>query len=83
MSEYFETRIRELEQEVIELQTEVARLKRGDFTPAEFQNLCHNRHEREGCTFEDFCTGCTEYQRRLFGKALVDNTHTFLPRDVE
>jgi hypothetical protein len=46
---------------------EIERLKRGDFTPEEFQNLCHNRHADPMCTPEDFFAGCAEYQRKLFG----------------
>lgn len=46
---------------------EIARLKRGDFTKEEFQNLCHNRHEKEGYTAQDFFNGCAEYQKSLFG----------------
>ncbi len=45
----------------------VARLKRGDFTPDEFQNLCHHRDEKPGCTQADFDRGCREYQANLFG----------------
>lgn len=43
------------------------RLKRGDFTPEEFQNLCHHRDEKPGCTQTNFEIGCTKYQRKLFG----------------
>lgn len=56
-------RIKELDKEL----DEIARLKRGDFTKEEFQNLCHNRHEKEGCTAQDFFNGCAEYQKSLFG----------------
>ena len=49
------------------LVAEVRRLKRGDFTPKEFQDLCHHRDERPGCTRESFEAGCREYQRKLFG----------------
>lgn len=48
---------------------EIDRLKRGDFTPEEFQNLCHRRDEKPGCTPEDFFTGCAMYQQKLFGRA--------------
>jgi hypothetical protein len=51
------------------LVAEVRRLKRGDFTPEEFQELCHNLHERPGgCTRDVFAAGCREYQEKLFGK---------------
>lgn len=52
-----------------QLRKEVERLKRGDFTPEEFQNLCHHRDEKPGCTYQEFCDGCAEYQRQLFGKS--------------
>lgn len=42
-----------------------ARLRRGDFTEAEFQNLCHNFSE---CDKERFKQGCREYQAKLFGE---------------
>jgi hypothetical protein len=45
------------------------RLKRGNFTPEEFQNLCHNLSEKDK---EKFFQGCAEYQRKLFGEAAVD-----------
>lgn len=44
---------------------EIERLKRGDFTPAEFQNLCHSKTVQDG--FGDFVVGCHEYQQQLFG----------------
>ena len=47
-----------------ELIAEVQRLKRGDFSQEEFQNLCHNFDESEECRFLD---GCRDYQRKLFG----------------
>lgn len=52
---------------VRDLEAEVARLKRGDFTPEEFQALCHHRDEKPGCTRAEFEVGCREYQERLFG----------------
>lgn len=45
------------------------RLKRGDFTPEEFQNLCHNFSAEDR---EVFYQGCADYQRRLLGKAHID-----------
>lgn len=50
--------------EIEELKRENARLKRGDFTPEEFQNLCHNFSETDKQCFFD---GCADYQRKLFG----------------
>ena len=47
-----------------ELIAEVQRLKRGDFSQEEFQNLCHNFDESDECRFLD---GCRDYQRKLFG----------------
>jgi hypothetical protein len=52
-----------------ELRAEVERLKRGDFTPEEFQNLCHNLHEKPGCTLELQGKGCDAFQKKLFGRA--------------
>jgi len=49
------------------LVAEIRRLKRGEFTPDEFQALCHHRDERPGCTRASFEAGCREYQRKLFG----------------
>ena len=48
-------------------QETVKRLVRGDFTPEEFQNLCHHRDYKPGCTRADFEVGCREYQDKLFG----------------
>jgi len=44
---------------------EIQRLKEGNFTPEEFQNLCHNL---QGKGREEFQIGCNEYQEKLFGK---------------
>lgn len=49
------------------LVSEVKRLKRGEFTPEEFQTLCHNLHENPSCTLKVFGEGCHEFQRKLFG----------------
>lgn len=49
------------------LRRELERLRRGDFTPEEFQALCHHLDERPGCTREAFEQGCREYQMKLFG----------------
>lgn len=46
---------------------EIARLKRGDFTEEEFQNLCHNFSEQDAKRFK---AGCEEYQRKLFGTGI-------------
>lgn len=46
------------------LAAEVVRLKKGDFTEQEFQNLCHNFSADDVARFKQ---GCTEYQRKLFG----------------
>lgn len=53
-----------LEEEIDQLKATIVRLKRGDFTPDELQNLCHNLDETDK---EAFCKGCTEYQKKLFG----------------
>lgn len=57
--------IEELEEQLEKANTEIARLKRGEFTEEEFQNLCHNLNENDYCRFKK---GCEEYQEMLFGK---------------
>jgi hypothetical protein len=50
------------------LEAEVKRLKAGNFTPEEFQVLCHNLHERgTPCTRAEFDHGCKKFQDLLFG----------------
>lgn len=49
-----------------ELVREVIRLRRGEFTPQEFQDLCHNKSVQDG--FEAFADGCDAYQQKLFGR---------------
>lgn len=52
------------------LEKEIKRLKEGNFTPEEFQNLCHNLHEKclsDGLTRQAFEDGCKAYQDKLFG----------------
>jgi hypothetical protein len=46
------------------LKNEIERLKSGNFTEEEFQNLCHNLTTDDA---ERFCNGCEEYQKKLFG----------------
>lgn len=57
-----------LEEEISLLQGEITRLKEGDFTPEEFQNLCHNNYP---CSLKEFRQGCRDYQCWLFGAATV------------
>ncbi len=45
---------------------EIKRLLAGDFTPEEFQNLCHKFNKNDKCAFYD---GCAAYQRKLFGQS--------------
>lgn len=47
---------------------EITRLKRGDLTPQELQDLCHGLSE-EDCG--RFCTGCLKYQVKMFGREKV------------
>ncbi len=47
----------------------VERLSAGDFTPEEFQNLCHKFSPEDRTAF---CNGCAEYQRKLFGTSTQD-----------
>ena len=65
---------------VCRLLGEIDRLKRGDFTPEEFQNLCHHRDEKPGCTRKDFEEGCQEYQTKLFGATLSQLNPTGDPK---
>lgn len=52
---------------IIQEQSEdIERLKRGEFTPEEFQNLCHNRTVQDG--YPAFIEGCANYQREMFGR---------------
>lgn len=46
------------------------RLREGDFTPEEFQNLCHCIPENNQ---DAFFTGCAEYQKKLFGVSEREN----------
>lgn len=64
--------IKNLVERLAKLTEENARLKRGDFTPEEFQALCHHRDEKPGCEFMDFTNGCHEYQKKLFGQSERD-----------
>lgn len=48
------------------LADEVERLRRGEFTPEEFQNLCHNTDVQAG--FDAFADGCESYQQKMFGR---------------
>ncbi len=64
-------RVNELEQERTKLLAEnhaltqeIARLKAGQFTEGEFQDLCHDKFP---CTREEFEQGCKDYQDKLFG----------------
>lgn len=57
-----------LDAQLLRLQQEVERLKRGDFTEPEFQNLCHNFDPSDEARFEQ---GCLEYQAKLFGRCLL------------
>lgn len=49
-------------QTVLSLVAEVRRLKKGDFTPEEFQNLCHTKDDTD-C--KSFTHGCFAYWKKL------------------
>lgn len=51
------------------LKAEIERLKNGQFTEEELQNLCHNLTPRNECAFK---LGCEKYQRELFGKGAIE-----------
>ena len=53
-----------------ELNKEIERLKSGNFTDKEFQDLCHTQQVQDGYT--SFVNGCNEYQNKLFGKSAND-----------
>jgi len=56
----------ELVRRLMSAEAEVTRLRRGEFTPQEFQDLCHNKSVQDG--FEAFADGCETYQEKLFGR---------------
>lgn len=53
-----------LQEESLADKAEIARLKRGDFTEREFQDLCHHFGPDDAARFKQ---GCEDYQRKLFG----------------
>lgn len=57
----------EVKYELEKANEEIARLKAGNFTEEEFQNLCHNFSADDACRFKK---GCEEYQKKLFGNKL-------------
>jgi hypothetical protein len=66
-----------VEQAVRNVAAEVARLKSGQLTPEELQNLCHNLPESDR---EAFRAGCVEYQKKLFGADRVADDRAELNR---
>ena len=51
---------------------ELERFRRGDLTPAEFQELCHNLHEKpKPCTPQEHCDGCEAFQVKMFGASPI------------
>lgn len=55
--------------DTLTLNLEIERLKSGQFTPDELQNLCHNLSPQQQCAFK---FGCEKYQKELFGKGAVE-----------
>ncbi len=53
-----------------EVIAEIRRLKEGNFSEEEFQNLCHGFDESDA---DRFALGCREYQRKLFGRCAWSN----------
>lgn len=50
------------------LDPEIKRLKSGQFTPVELNNLCHNLHHGKiPCNREQFNQGCIAFQDMLYG----------------
>lgn len=62
---YLKQRLIECATTIRNLQEENERLKRGEFTPEEVQNFCHNLKG----TLKEFCKGCEEYQQKLYGSS--------------
>lgn len=56
------------DQKIAELEKEVERLKKGNFTEQERQNLCHNLSQDD---VNNFGLGCFHYQVELFGPMQV------------
>lgn len=54
-------------------EAECERLRRGDFTDEELQNLCHNMPEKE-TKAAAFIAGCRAYQEKLFGAEALNPT---------
>jgi hypothetical protein len=50
------------------VEKEVERLKAGNFSDDELQNLCHQFPPEKVCSFRN---GCTQYQVKLFGQEAV------------
>ena len=72
----FESLVEFIEMAEIAIQRLVAefdRLKRGDFTEIEFQNLCHRFQDSDA---DRFANGCVEYMNNLFGHCplIMDKT---------
>lgn len=61
------------ELERVDLRNDIARLKRGEFTPEEVQEFCHNLPKTT--SREDFAKGCIAYQAKLYGDR-VDGGNT-------
>jgi hypothetical protein len=59
-----------------DLAKEITRLKAGDFSEEEFQNLCHKFQDTDK---QRFCDGCEAYQIKLFGSSPI----TELKKDGE
>lgn len=66
LSERIAKALADLRQELAAVTQDRDRLLSGNFTPEEFQNLCHNEGVQSG--FEAFVNGCEAYQQKLFGR---------------
>lgn len=66
---WYERTFEVVENELAIAKKEIERLKRGDFTSEELQNLCHNLPEEKRI---EFFNGCTSFQEKLFGKSAID-----------
>src|SRR5688572_30875047 len=60
--------------EQLNLINEIKRLRAGQFTEEEFQNLCHNLNTDDAGRFK---TGCLAYQQKLFGTPTSGSEMTF------
>ena len=67
---------KEMRERLEAAEREIKRLKEGDFTEEEFQNLCWKFGESDYCRFRN---GCFAYQKKMFGGEVIED---FLYSDI-